>query len=63
MNKNKKNILPEDSEASKQEPVMSTDETEPGEANPSFPEEYEEQRSMALRMKPQPFDKTKKNED
>ncbi len=60
MSKNDKSRLPEDSEATKPEPVAATEKTEQGSANPSFPEEYEEQRSMKLRMKPQPLVKAKK---
>lgn len=61
MKKNNTDKSPENSETIKQEPLTSTDKTEQGEANPSFPQEYEEQRSMDIRMKPQPLAKPEKS--
>ncbi len=61
MKKNKKGRSPENSGAIKKEPVTSENKIEQGGANSSFPQEYEEQRSMDIRMKPQPFIKPKKS--
>ncbi len=60
MKKNKKDKSHETSGAIKQEPVTSKKNLEQGSANASFPQEYEEQLSAAIRMKPQPFAKPKK---
>ncbi len=46
---------PENGETIKQEPPTSTNKTEQGSANPHFPQEYEEQLSTDIRMKPQPL--------
>jgi hypothetical protein len=55
MKKNNKDRLPDNSEAIKQERVTSKKKIKKGGANAIFPQEYEEQRSMDIRMKPQPF--------
>lgn len=56
MKHNNKDRSPEDSEAIQQESVTSTNKPEQGEANPNFPQEYEEQLSTDIRMKPQPLE-------
>ncbi len=61
MKKNNKDRSPENSEAIKKEPVTSKKKIKQGGANSSFPQEYEEQRSMDIRMKPQPLVKPKKS--
>jgi hypothetical protein len=62
MKKNNKVRSPENSEAIKKETVTSMKKIEQGGENPSFPQEFEEQRSMAIRMKPQPLVSQKKVE-
>jgi hypothetical protein len=51
------------SEAIKKEPGTASKEIVERGANDSFPQEYEEQRSMDIRMVPQPFVKPAKSED
>ncbi|MEO7309127.1 MAG: hypothetical protein ABIX01_01920 [Chitinophagaceae bacterium] len=59
MKKNTIDESSENSEAMEKETVTPPKKTEQGSANPSFPEEYEEQRSTDLRMIPQPLTKNK----
>ncbi len=61
MKKNNKDRSSENSEAIKLEPVTSKKKLEQGRANSSFPQEYEEQRSMDIHMKPQPLVNPKKS--
>jgi hypothetical protein len=60
MKKNNKVSSPKKSEDIKEEPETSSKKTKQGGANPTFPQEYEEQAGMDIRMKPQPFVKPKK---
>jgi hypothetical protein len=60
MKKNNKERLSENSEAIKQKPEISKKKLKQADEDLSFPEEYEEQRSMDIRMKPQPFVKSSK---
>ena len=53
MESNNKHQSPENSEIIEQETVTPTKEIANGDANPSFPQEYEEQLSSDIRMKPQ----------
>lgn len=61
MKKDNKTIIPQNKKALKQEPESSATKNEQIETNKSFPQEYEEQRSMDIRMKPQPYIKPKKD--
>jgi hypothetical protein len=63
MKKNNKERLSENSEAIKQKPEISKKKLKQADEDLSFPEEYEEQRSMDIRMRPQPLVKTKKDKD
>jgi biopolymer transport protein ExbB/TolQ len=63
MKKNNKDRLPENNETMKQKPEISKKKLKQVEENLMFPEEYEEQRSMDIRMRPQPLVKTKKDKD
>jgi hypothetical protein len=60
MKKSNKDRSPKYKEALKQETVTPATKTEQGDANPNFPAEYEEQRSMDIRMKPQLYVKPEK---
>jgi hypothetical protein len=62
MKKNNKGRSSAYSEAIEHAPLTSTKKNQGGE-NSSFPQEYEEQRSMDIRMKPQPFGQPKKSKD
>jgi hypothetical protein len=62
MKKNNKHKSPEKSEIREKEPVRASNIREPGGENSNFPEEYEEQRSMDIRMKPQPYIKPEKSQ-
>lgn len=55
-----KNSSPENSEVIHQESVTSAKKIEQEVVNTSFPQEYEEQRSMDIRMQPQPLDTQRK---
>ncbi len=55
MKKNHKDSSPKNKEPLKQTPVTSPKKDVQGGTNTSFPQEYEEQRSMEIRMKPQPL--------
>ncbi len=57
MKKNNKDKSPEKSVTKKKVPVITTKKGKPGSANSSFPQEYEEQQNIDIRMKPQPFKK------
>jgi hypothetical protein len=61
MKKNNKVRSPENSEAIKKETVTSMKKIEQEVTNSSFPQEFEEQRSMDIRMKPQPLAKPEKS--
>lgn len=56
MKKYNKDISSGDSETIKQDAATSTKKTGQGGANASFPQEYEEQLSADIRMKPQPLE-------
>ncbi len=60
MKKNNKDSFPKNKEPLKQAPAISPKKDGQGGANSNFPQEYEEQQSMDIRMKPQPFVKSKK---
>ena len=62
MKKDNKNKSSENSEAIKKE-NSSSEKIEQGGANSSFPQEYEEERSIDIRMKPQPLVKPEKMND
>lgn len=53
---------PKNKKPLKDAPATSPKEDGQGSKNPSFPQEYEEQRSEEIRMKPQPLVKPKKAE-
>lgn len=63
MEKNNKDGLPENSEPVEKQPLISTKKLNNGGANSSYPQEYEEQVSPDIRMKPQPFTEPKKDEE
>ena len=70
MKKNKKGKSPQNSEVKKRHAVTiegfekdNSTSNEPGAANPDFPQEYEEQVSTDIRMKPQPLIKPEKKGD
>jgi hypothetical protein len=56
MKKNKKDKSPESSEVKNRKTVRPAADIEQGGENPSFPQEYEEQLSNDIRMKPQPLE-------
>ena len=60
MKKNNKDKSCEKSEVKKQDPITSKKKLYQGGININFPQEYEEQRSTDIRMKPQPYVKPKK---
>ena len=62
MKKDKMTGAPKNKEPLKQAPATSPKKDEQGGANANFPQEYEEQVSPDIRMKPQPFIKQKKSE-
>jgi hypothetical protein len=59
--KNNKDSSPKNKKPLKQAPATSPDKDRQGSKNSSFPQEYEEQLSTNIRMKPQPFIKPEKN--
>lgn len=61
MKKNNKDKSTENSAGIHQEFHTPAKKVKQGGANESFPREYEEERSMDIRMKPQPLAKPKKN--
>lgn len=63
MKKNNKDKSTKNSGDIKKEPVTAANKIEQGGANSSFPQEYEEQLSMDIRMKPQPLVEPKKAGD
>jgi hypothetical protein len=60
MKKNTKDSSPKNKKPLKQAPTTSPKKDGQGSKNLSFPQEYEEQLSEEIRMKPQPFEKPKK---
>ncbi len=63
MKKDNKDKSVKISDSIKKEPETSSENTDQGGANQTFPQEYEEQASMDIRMKPQPYIKPKKKDD
>jgi ribose 5-phosphate isomerase B len=63
MKKNKKDQSPENSEVKKRKTVRPAAEIQQGGENSSFPQEYEEQLSTGIRMKPQPLEAQEKTTD
>jgi hypothetical protein len=61
MKKNKIDRSTDNSDGIKKDHITSVKKNEQGGANSSFPQEYEEQRNMEIRMKPQPLVKHKKS--
>ena len=62
MKKDNKEELPDDSGVKLKHPVTAEKKSKEGSAEVSFPQEFEEQLSMGIRMKPQPLVKRKKSE-
>ncbi|CAN5276301.1 hypothetical protein BH09BAC2_BH09BAC2_02200 [soil metagenome] len=60
MKKNSNDGSPKNKEPLKQAPATSPKKDRQGGKNSSFPQEYEEERSMNIRMVPQPLVKPKK---
>lgn len=61
MKKNNTGISPKNKEPLKQAPATSPKKDGQGEANSSFPQEYEEHRSEQIRMEDQPIVESKKS--
>ncbi|MEO7767636.1 MAG: hypothetical protein ABIS01_09430 [Ferruginibacter sp.] len=61
MKKNNMTGSPKTKEPLKEAPATSPKKDGQGGKNSNFPQEYEEQRSEEIRMKPQPFVKLKKS--
>ncbi|MBC7426931.1 MAG: hypothetical protein H7321_10390 [Bacteroidia bacterium] len=60
MKKNQKEIAPENISNTNKDNAITKKKGVQKEANPEFPQEYEEQQNIDIRMKPQIFEKPKK---
>ena len=63
MKKDNKDTPLNNSDETNQKPETPLKTNKQGGANPTFPQEYEEQVGMDIRMKPQPYVKPEKRED